>query len=105
MEIIERIRSAETVPKVLSALSAYVVSLRHFPAIPDWLLRLPLTGAEDVGRRMTALTAVVHLTSQNLRDQDCKVAKDALQVFAAATWRLRRAAPAPLPQRGPARYR
>ena len=89
MEIIERIRSAESAPKVFSALSAYVRSLRHFAAIPDWLLRLPLKGVDDVGQRMKALTAVVHLTSQNLRDQDCKIAKDALQVFAAATWRLR----------------
>jgi len=89
MEIIELIRNADSAPKVLSALSVYVESLRHVAAIPDWLLRLPLKGPDDVGQRMTALTAVVHLTSQNLRDQDCKAAKRALQVFAAATWRLR----------------
>jgi hypothetical protein len=89
VEIIEFIRNADSAPKVLSALSVYVESLRHVAAIPDWLLRLPLKGAEDVGQRMTALTAVVHLTSQNLRDRDCKIAKGALQVFAAATWRLR----------------
>jgi hypothetical protein len=91
MEIVERIRSADSAPKVLSALSTYVESLRHFAAIPDWLLRLPLKDADDVGQRMMALTAVVHLASQNLRNQDCKIAKDALQVFAAATWRLRTA--------------
>jgi hypothetical protein len=89
MEIIELIRNADSAPKVLSALSTYVESLRHVAAIPDWLLRLPLKGADDVGQRMTALTAVVHLTSQNMRDQDCKAAKGALRVFAAATWRLR----------------
>ena len=89
MEIIEFIRSADTAPKVLAALSAYVETLRPVAAIPDWLLRLPLKGAEDVGQRMMALTAVVHLASQNLRDQDTRAAKSALQVFAAAAWRLR----------------
>jgi hypothetical protein len=89
MEIIELIRNAESAPKVLSALSVYVESLRHVAAMPEWLVRLPLKGAEDVGQRMLALTAVVNLASQNLRDQDCKLAKGALQVFAAATWRLR----------------
>jgi len=91
MEIIELIRTADSVPKVLSALSTYTESLRHLQvaAIPEWLLRLPLKGADDVSQRMSALTAVVHLSSQNLRVRDTSVAKTALRVFAAATWRLR----------------
>jgi hypothetical protein len=89
MDVLEIIRNADSAPKVLSTLSVYVESLRHAAAIPDWLLRLPLKGADDVGQRMAALTAVVHLASQNLREQDTRVAKGALRVFAAATWRLR----------------
>jgi len=91
MEIIDLIRNADSVPKVLSALSAYTESLRllHAAAIPDWLLRLPLKSADDVAQRMTALTAVVHLSSQNLRVRDTSIAKSALRVYAAAAWRLR----------------
>ena len=57
--------------------------------IPDWLLRLPLRGAEDVGQRTVALLGMINLASQNLRDGDTRIAKRALQVFAAASWRLR----------------
>jgi len=89
MEIIELIRNADSAPKVISALSTYCESLRHVAVIPDWLLRLPLKGADDVGNRMTALTAVVSLASQNLREKDTAAARKALKVFAAATWRLR----------------
>jgi hypothetical protein len=89
MESIERIRHAKSPPRVLSALSAYIASLPRIAAIPEWCLRLPLKGADDVERRMTALVGVVNLTSQNLQDRDCSVAKDALRAFAAATWRLR----------------
>jgi hypothetical protein len=89
MEIIELIRSAESAPKVISALSLYIESLRHVAVIPEWLLRLPLKGSEDVAQRMSSLTAVVHLASQNQRVQDTRIAKRALHVFAAATWRLR----------------
>jgi len=56
--------------------------------IPEWCLRLPLQGEEDIGQRMTALVAVVNLTSQHLRDRECNLAKQALRVFAAAAWRL-----------------
>jgi hypothetical protein len=89
MDVLELIRNADSAPEVLSALSVYVESLRNVSAIPDWCLRLPLQGETDVAARMVALIAVVNLTSQNLRDQDCNIAKRALQVFAAATWRLR----------------
>ncbi|HEY8069905.1 MAG TPA: hypothetical protein VIF38_13565 [Burkholderiales bacterium] len=89
MNAVELIRNANSAPEVLSALSVYVESLRHVPVIPHECLRLPLEGEADVSQRMMALVAVVNLTSQNLRDQDCNVAKRALQVFAAATWRLR----------------
>ena len=91
MEIIELIRNAESAPKVFSVLSLYVESLRPVAAIPEWLLRLPLKGAEDVAQRMSALSAVVSLASQNLRHRDTTTARRALQVFAAATWRLRSA--------------
>jgi hypothetical protein len=89
MDILELIRTADTAPEVLSALSVYVESLRNVSAIPDWCLRLPLEGESDVYQRMLALIAVVNLTSQNLRDRECNIAKRALQAFAAATWRLR----------------
>lgn len=89
MEIIDLIRNADSAAKVLSALSVYVESLRHAAAIPEWLLRLPLKGADDVAQRMSALLAVVNLSSQHLRYRECSIAKSALRVFAAATWRLR----------------
>ena len=89
MEIIDIIRNAESAPKVFSALSGYIEFQRQVAVIPDWLLRLPLRGAEDVGQRTVALLGVINLASQNMRDGDCRIAKRALQVFAAATWRLR----------------
>ncbi|HTP62843.1 MAG TPA: hypothetical protein VMJ14_12250 [Burkholderiales bacterium] len=89
MDITELIRNANSAPEVLSALSVYIESLRHASVIPDWCLQLPLEGEADVKQRMLALVTVVNLTSQNLRDRDCNIAKQALQVFAAATWRLR----------------
>ena len=88
-EIVDRIRSAESPPMVLSALSAYIGSLPSVDAIPAWCLRLPLNGADDVERRMAAMVGVVNLTSQTLRDRECGIAKGALQALAAATWRLR----------------
>ena len=89
MEIIEVIRNADSAPKVLSTLSAYIESLRHAAVIPEALLRLPLKDADDVAQRMAALIGVVDLASRNLRERDCGIARNALQVFAAATWRLR----------------
>lgn len=91
MEIIELIRNAESASKVFSTLSVYVESLRQVAAIPESILRLPLRDANDVAQRMTSLLAVVHLASQNLRVRETRIAKRALQVFAAATWRLRSA--------------
>ena len=90
MDILELIRNADSAPEVLSALSVYVESLRNVSAIPDWCAQLPLHGETDVAARMVALISVVNLTSRNLLDQECNAAKRALQVFAAATWRLRR---------------
>ena len=89
MDIVELIRNADSVPEVFSALSVYVESLRHVAAIPEWCLQMPIQDEADLGRRMVALIAVINLTSQNLRDRDCNIAKHALQVFAAASWRLR----------------
>lgn len=88
-DIIERIRNAESRLKVYSALTAYIGSLPRVAAIPQCCLRLPLEGTNDIERRMTALAGAVDLASQNLRDRDCSIAKRALRVFAAATWRLR----------------
>jgi len=90
MDFIELIRTADSAPEVLAALSIYVESLRGIAAIPEWCLRLPLQGADDVGERMLAMIALVSLASQNLRDRECRIAKEALRVFAAAAWRLRR---------------
>ena len=89
MDIAELIRNADSAPEILAALSVYVESLRNVAVIPESCLRLPLQGAEDVAQRMMALVAVVNLTSRNLLDRECDIAKRALRVFAAATWRLR----------------
>lgn len=89
MDIFELIRNAQSGPEVLSALSVYVESLRNVPVIPEWCLRLPLEGEDDVAQRTAALFAVVSLASQNLRHQDCNHAKRALRVFGAAASRLR----------------
>jgi hypothetical protein len=89
MDITELIRNANSAPEVLSALSVYVESLRNVAVIPESCLQLPLQGEDDLAQRMATLAAVVNLTSQNLRDRDCNIAKRALRVFAAATWRLR----------------
>ena len=88
MDIIELIRNADSAPEVLAALSVYVESLRHLSVLPDGCLRLPLEGEADVRERMAALFTVVNLASQNLRDRECGIAKQALRAFAAATWRL-----------------
>jgi hypothetical protein len=101
MDPLELIRNANSAPEVLSALAVYVESLRNVSAIPDWCLRLPLQDETDVAARMLALITVVNLTSQHLRDQECNVAKRALQVFAAATWRLRPKRPLNAPRRAP----
>ncbi len=93
MDIVELVRNADSAPEVLAALSIYVESLRGVAVIPEWCQQLPLKGVDDVGQRMLALVAVVNLTSRNLRDRDCNIAKHALQVFAAATWRLRKRRP------------
>jgi hypothetical protein len=49
---------------------------------------------------MMALIGVVNLASKNLLVRECRAAKQALQVFAAATWRLR-ARDLPEPRRKP----
>ncbi|HTQ76889.1 MAG TPA: hypothetical protein VMI15_02595 [Burkholderiales bacterium] len=89
MDAYELIRNADSAADVLSALSVYVQSLGDVTVIPDWCRQLPLDGAADVYQRMLALVAVVNLASQNLRDRECNLAKQALRVFAAAYWRLR----------------
>jgi len=89
MDIAELIRNADSATEVLAALSVYIESLRNVPVIPEACLRLPIEGESDVWQRMLALVTVVNLSSQNLRDRDVNIAKHALQVFAAATWRLR----------------
>lgn len=90
MDIVELIRNADSAPEILAALSVYVESLRNVAVIPDWCLRLPLRGEADVAQRMTELIVVVNLTSQNLLNRECAIAKQALRVFAVASWRLRR---------------
>jgi len=90
MDIVEIIRHADSSRVVLSALSVYLDSLRDVSAIPEWCLR-PIEGETDLGQRMLAMFTVINLSSQNLRDRDCKAAKRALRVFAAAAARLHRA--------------
>lgn len=90
MDAYELIRNASSASDVLSALSLYVRSLPEVDAIPAWCRSLPFQGEADVTERMLALVAAVNLASRNLRDRECDVAKQALRVFAAAAWRLRR---------------
>jgi hypothetical protein len=89
MDAYELIRNAGSASDVLSALSVYVQSLPDIDAIPAWCRSLPFQGEADVHQRMIALIGAVNLASQNLRDRDCNIAKQALRVFAAAAWRLR----------------
>jgi hypothetical protein len=89
MDIVELIRNADSAPEILNALSVYVESLRVGTVIPEWCLQLPLRGEEDVAQRMVELIGVVNLTSQNLLNRECAIAKQALRVFAVASWRLR----------------
>ena len=90
MDFLEVIRNADSAAEVLAALGMYVRSLPAMAVIPEWCLRLPFEGEADIFRRMLALVAVVNLTSLNLRGRECGIAKNALQVFAAAAWKLRR---------------
>lgn len=87
MQIVEIIRNASSSNEVLSALSAYVDSLRDMASLPDWFLQ-PLQGEADVRERMAVLMGVVNLTSQHLLGAECNAAKRALRVFAEALARL-----------------
>ena len=87
IQIIELIRNAGTSTEVLTALSVYAESLRHIPAIPDWVLQ-PLQGEADVRERVAALMGVVNMTSQRMLYAECNAAKRALRVFAEALDRL-----------------
>jgi hypothetical protein len=89
MEILELIRNADSAADTLALLSAYVETLRHIDALPEWCLRAPVEGAQDVYARMFALMAAVNATSQRLDNGRCAACKQALRVFAAAAWRLR----------------
>lgn len=98
MDALELIRNADCAADVLAALAVYTRSLRDLRAIPEWCVRLPIEGDDDVSRRMAAIFSAVNFASRNLRDRECRIAKHALRVFAAAAWRLRR-----LARRGAAR--
>lgn len=87
MQIVEMIRNAGSSTEVLTALSAYVNTLRDIAVLPDWFVQ-PLQGEADVRERMVALMGVVSLTSQHLRYAECNAAKRALRVFAEALSRL-----------------
>ena len=90
MDAYELIRNADSASEVLTALTIYVSSLPDVDAIPYWCRSLPFRGEADVVARMLALVSAVNLASQNLRDRECNIAKQALRVFAAAAWRLRK---------------
>jgi len=83
------IRGAGSSTEVLSALSAYLDSLRDIATlpVPDGFLQ-PLRGEADVRERMAVLMGVVNLTSQHLLSAECNAAKRALRVFAEALARL-----------------
>ena len=87
MQIVEMIRNAGSSSEVLTALSAYVDTLRDIAVLPDWFAQ-PLQGEADVRERMVTLMGVVSLTSQHLRYAECNAAKRALRVFAEALARL-----------------
>ena len=89
MDILELIRNADSAAEILQALSAYVQTLPVPSVFPDGL-RLPLQSEADVFQRTLALITVVNLSSLNHRDEDCRLAKRALRIFAAAAWKLRR---------------
>lgn len=91
MDPIELIRNADSTAEVFSALALYVGSLRPGAAIPQWCRRLPIQGEADIVRRMAGMFIAADIASRNLLHRECRVAKRALHVFAAAATRLRRA--------------
>ncbi len=89
MEFLDLIRIADSAQDVLQVLGSYVESLQNVDVIPDWCLRGPIDGEYEVRRRTAALLAVVDAASLRLDDRGCLVAKQALNVFAAAAGQLR----------------
>ena len=89
MEILELIRNADSAPEILSALGAYVETLRHVDSIPEFCSRVPIDGYRDIYARMFALMAIVNTASRQLDNGLYSVAREALQIFAAAASRLR----------------
>ena len=87
VDIVEIIRSADSAPQILTALSVYAENLRNIAAIPDWC-SAPLNGEADIRERMAALFVAINLTSQHGLNHDCQNAKRALHVFATALQRL-----------------
>ena len=89
MDILELIRNADSATEILKALSIYVQALPVPSVIPD-ALRLPVQSEAEVWQRTLALFTVVNLSSRHHLDADCRLAKQALRVFATAAWKLRR---------------
>lgn len=89
MEILELIRNADSAPEILTALGAYVETLRHLDSLPDFCLRVPVEDYRDIYARMFALMAILNTAASRPDNGLCSVAKEALQIFAAAARRLR----------------
>lgn len=88
MDMLEMIRIADSTQQVLQLVGEYAQSLVHASAIPDWCARAPLNDVQDLRRRAETMFMVINSASQQLDHYSCDVAKEALQIFAAAAARL-----------------
>lgn len=88
MDMLEMIRIADSTQQVLQLVGEYVQTLVHASAIPDWCARSPLNGVHDIRRRAETMFVVIDAASRQLDHYSCEVAKEALQIFAAAVARL-----------------
>jgi hypothetical protein len=89
VELLDLIQITDSAQQVLEILRTYVETLRDAAPLPDWWLQLPLDSPDHARERMLELVAMVNLASRQLDDGRCGAAKQALQVFAVAVWKLK----------------
>jgi len=93
MMINDIIRESATEHEVYFLLTSYVEAVRFgdkLQCLSESMLNLPLTGMDDVSERFEKLIVELDAASRRLDDGTCVLIKEALQVFGAATSRLRR---------------
>jgi hypothetical protein len=91
MMIAKAIRTSQSEAAVRFLLTAYLENLSRFEPpsrLPEPVLRLPLTGYEDVRDRMLALIKELLAPRESVDETDSDVLIDALRVFGATVYRL-----------------